>query len=83
MTSYLYYKGIRIFDYPQFAAPFKEEIRKNAQKIAADDGIEIEFIAKRNIRKEKIIVKVIKARGDHPGPVHILSAMEACPSYKP
>ncbi|SMD16025.1 hypothetical protein SAMN02746065_1711 [Desulfocicer vacuolatum DSM 3385] len=83
MTSYLYFKGIRIFDYPQFAAPFKEEIRNNAKKIASDNGIDIQFIAKRNIRKEKIIETVIKERGDHPGLVHILSAMESCPSYKP
>jgi len=83
MTSYLYSKKIRIFDYPQFAAPFKEELRNNAEKIASSNGIDIQFVPKRNIRKEKIIETVIKERGDHPGLVHILSAMESCPSYKP
>ena len=83
MTSYLYFKKIKIFDYPQFAAPFREELRKNAEEFALNNGINIEFIAKRNIRKEKIIEKIIKERGDHPGPVHIISAMESCPSYKP
>lgn len=83
MTSYLYFKKIKIFDYSQFAAPFREELRNNAEKIASSNGIDIQFVPKRNIRKEKIIENVIKNRGDHPGLVHILSAMEACPSYKP
>ena len=83
MTSYLYYKKIRIFDYPQFAAPLKEEIRNNAEAIALKNGIKIQFLSKRNIRKETIIQTIINKRGDHPGLVHILSAMESCPSYKP
>ena len=83
MTRYLYFKKIRIFDYPQFAAPFKDELRNNAEEIAKKNGIKIQFIAKKNIRKEKIINDIIKQRGDHPGLVHILSAMESCPSYKP
>ncbi len=40
-------------------------------------------LPKRNIRKEKVIKNIINSRGDHPGLVHIISAMEACPSYKP
>ena len=58
MTSYLYSNKIRIFDYPKFAAPFKDELRNNAEKIASDNGIEIQFIPKRNIRKEKVIKNI-------------------------
>lgn len=83
MTSYLYANKIRIFDYPKFAEPYRDELRKNAEQIAAKNDIEIQFIRKRNIRKEKIINDIIQKRGDHPGLVHIISAMEACPSYKP
>ena len=83
MTSYLYFKKIRIFDYPQFVAPFRDELRNNAEAIASKNEIEIQFLPKRNVRKEKIIEEIIKKRGDHPGLVHILSAMESCPSYKP
>ena len=77
MTSYLYVNKIRIFDYPKFAAPFKEELRNNAEQIADEHRIKIQFIRKRHIRKEKIISNIIKDRGDHPGLVHIISAMEA------
>ena len=83
MTSYLYSNKIRIFDYKKFAAPFKEEIRNNAEEIASNNEIKIQFLPKRNVRKEKIIKNIIKVRGDHPGLVHIISAMESCPSYKP
>ncbi|NVM56327.1 MAG: MarR family transcriptional regulator [Candidatus Helarchaeota archaeon] len=83
MTSYLYFKKIRIFDYPKFAEPFKNEIRNNAEKIAQSNELQIQFLQKRNIRKETIIKKILDKRGHHPGLVHIFSAMEACPSYKP
>lgn len=83
MTSYLTSNGIRIFDYPLFAEPFKEELRKNAEKIASENGIEIEFISKSHIRKEDIIQKRLEERGNQPGLVHIISAMESCPSYQP
>ncbi len=83
MTSYLYSKGVRVFDYPKFAEPFKEELRTNAEKTAKDNGVEIEFVAKSHIRKEDLVKKVLDKRGTHPGLVHVVSAMEACGSYKP
>ncbi len=83
MTSYLYAHQIRIFDYPRFAEPLRDAIRTNAERLAGENGIEIEFIRKAHIRKEDIIANVLKRRGTHPGLVHILSAMEACQSYKP
>lgn len=83
MTSYLYSQGIRIFDYPKFAEPFKEELRSNAEQIAKASGIDIEFVSKSHIRKEALVQKVLEKRGTHPGLVHIVSAMESCPSYRP
>ena len=83
MTSYLYSKGVRIFDYPKFAEPFKDTLRTNAEQVAKDNGIEIEFVAKSHIRKEDLVKKVLDKRGTRTGLVHILSAMEACGSYKP
>ena len=58
MTFYLFFKGIRIFDYPKFAEPFKEELRSNAEQIAKYNGIEIEFVSKSHIRKEDLVKKV-------------------------
>jgi len=83
MTSYLYSQGVRIFDYPKFAEPFKDALRANAEQLAKDNGIEIEFVAKSHIRKEDLIKTVLEKRGAHTGLVHILSAMEACSSYRP
>lgn len=83
MTAYLNAHQIRIFDYPRFAQPLRDEVRKNAEKLAAQAGVEIEFVPKSRSRKEERIKEVLRQRGDHPGLVHILSAMEACPSYRP
>ena len=83
MTSYLYKNSIRIFDYPKFAEPFKNQIRENAKTIASDNDIEIEFVRKKKTRKEDLISKVLEKRGNHSGLVHIISAMESCPTYRP
>ena len=83
MTSYLYAQGVRIFDYPQFAAPLKEELRRNAEQIAQDNDIQIEFVSKTHVRKEELVKKVLDKRVNHPGLVHIISAMETCASYQP
>jgi predicted transcriptional regulator len=83
MTSYLYQNGVKVFDYPKFAEPFKESIRTNAELIAKEYGIEIEFIRKSGVRKESIISKKIEERGNQPGIIHIISAMETCNTFKP
>ncbi len=83
MAGYLSYKHIRIFDYPRFAEPFRDELRKNAERVASENGLEIEFIRKKNFRKEKRIQHILEQRGNHPGLVHIFSAMEPCQTYKP
>ena len=85
MTGYLYREKIRIFDYAKvFAEPLRELVRENAEMIAKTQGVEIEFVSKsRQIRKETRIRQVIEKRGDYPGLVHILSAMEACTAYMP
>jgi hypothetical protein len=83
MTSFLKANSIRIFDYPSFAEPLRNELRENAEKIAKENDLEIEFIRRNNFRKEKRIHEILKKNGDHSGLVHIFSAMEPCPSYKP
>ena len=83
MTRFLYANKIRIFDYPQFAATLRDAVRARAAAVAMQAGITIEHIAKSHIRKEEVVAKVLARRGDHPGLVHIISAMEACDAYQP
>jgi hypothetical protein len=84
MSLHLSEQGIRIFDYTRFAEPLREEIRANAERLAQENGIEIEFIrSAKGFRKEDRIKAVIASRGEYPGLVHIFSAMESCPSYAP
>ena len=47
MALYLHGQGIRLFDYARhFAEPLREEIRANAERVAAEHGLTIEFIRK-------------------------------------
>jgi hypothetical protein len=84
MAAYLGGNGIRLFDYPRWAEPLREEIRAHAERVAAEAGVEVEFIRQlKAFRKEDRVQQILAARGDHPGLVHIFSAMEACASYRP
>ena len=44
MTSYLYAHNIRVFDYVRFAQPLRESICQNAERLAAENGLTIEFL---------------------------------------
>ena len=84
MTGYFYAHEMRIFDYPKWAQPLREALRANMERVAAENGIEIEFVrSRKSFRKEDRVQEVLSKRGEHPGVVCILSAMEPCGSYKP
>ncbi len=84
MAGYLSYHKIRLFDYPRWAEPLRDELRNHAEQLASEAGIEIEFIRRHKaFRKEDRIKAIITERGDHPGLVHIFSAMESCTAYHP
>ena len=83
MTAYLKARQIRIFDYPRFAQPLRQALRQNAERLAAEHGLEIMFIRKRNFRKEDRVKEILDKRGHHPGLVCLFSAMEPCASYQP
>jgi len=84
MTKYLYHQGIRIFDYTQFAEPLRNEIRANAEAIAQEHGVEIEFRSgTERQRQEERVQEILEQRGQQPGLVCILSRMEQCQAYQP
>ena len=55
MTGYLYAQGIHIFDYAKFAQPLHEQMVAHAEAVAKANGLEIEYIRKKNFRKENRI----------------------------
>jgi len=84
MANYLRLHDVRLFDYPRFAEPLRDEIRQNAERIARENGLEIEFIRSVGaFRKEDRIRALLQQRGNEPGLVHIFSAMEPCPAFTP
>src|SRR4030065_960592 len=60
MTGYLYAHDIRIFDYVQFAQPLREQICDNAEALAAANGLENEYVRKKNFRKEDRIRTILE-----------------------
>jgi hypothetical protein len=82
MAAYLTARHVRLFDYPQWAAPLRAEIRARAEQVACEAGLTIKFIQRKDFCKEARIKALLAERGDHPGLVHIFSAREPCPSFR-
>jgi hypothetical protein len=83
MTAYLSKRRIRIFDFTQFVRPLTDSIKTNAEAVAAAHGLTIDYLRKKNFRKEDKVKAVVKERGDHVGLVWIFSALEPCTTYQP
>ncbi len=83
MMRYLTARGIKIFDFLKWAAPATEAIKQHVEGLAAQAGLEVDFVRKKNFRKEQRIEEVLKKRGRHPGLVWSFSALEPCTTYAP
>jgi hypothetical protein len=83
MTAYLTKRRIRIFGFTQFAKPLTDAIKANAEELAEANGLKIDYVRKKNFRKEDRIKAVLKERGAQPGLVWIFSALEPCTTYQP
>ncbi len=76
-------RDLRCFELGEFAEPLREAVRENAEALAKGAGLEIEYLVSKGARKEDRIAAVLAKRGEHPGLVHIFSAMERCRCFKP
>jgi hypothetical protein len=82
MQMFLNRFGIKIFDFAEFAKPLTDRIRATAQSVAEEHGLKIEYANKRTFNKERFVAQILAERGNHPGLVCIISAMEVCSTYE-
>ena len=83
MTKYLSARGLRIFDLVKFVQPLTEAIKANAEALAAEAGLKVDYIRKKNFRKQDKVKAVLQQRGEEPGLVWVFSALEPCTTYPP
>ena len=84
MSMFFNQHGYRIFDFANVFTPVTERIKENAEKIAGENGLEIEYIRNTNaFRKEDRIAAIVEGRGEEEGLVHIFSALEVNKTYRP
>ena len=82
LTRYLTGEKVPLVDLSQFAKPLAETIRRNAEAVAAEAGLTIEYIrSAKAFCKEERIQGVLAKRGTAPGLVHIFSALEPCAGF--
>jgi hypothetical protein len=74
----------RCFDFHKVFEPVTKDIIENAEKIATENNIEIEYIRNvRAFRKDDKIADILAVRGDNEGLVKIYSQLETCKTYTP
>lgn len=80
MAAYLGGNDVRLFDYPRWAEPLRDEIRAHAQRLAAEAGLRVEFlrvVQGAGCNNEDQIQHILAQSGDHPGLVHVFSVAGA------
>jgi len=75
--------NIRCFDLKVFAEPLRAAVRDPAVLTARHAGLRIEYLERKNFRKEDRVAEALQQRGDAPGLGHVFWAMEACQAFKP
>lgn len=84
MTKQLLKRGFMFFDYAQLVDPLRNRLHANAKALAEAAGVQVEAIRRfKGFRKEDRIAAILEKRGNHPGLVHVFSAMENCSCFKP
>ncbi len=82
MSWQVHTAGVKLIDYEKrFANRLRLEMTKRVKTIAAKEGIQIEPVYA-SVRKEALVSEILAVRGDAPGIVCILSAMESCRCFK-
>ena len=76
MTAYLSARGIRSFDFQEFAQPLTASVKAPAERLAAAAGLAIHYIRKKEFRKQDRLREVLAARGPHPALGWVFSAWE-------
>ena len=74
--------GVKLVNYEkQFANKLRLEMIDRIRRIATEEGIPIQHVYA-SVRKETLVSEILSTRGDAPGIVCILSAMEGCRCFK-
>ena len=67
MAMLLKSRKIRIFDYARtFAEPLREKIRANAERIAAENGVTIEFVPSAKAFRKEDRIETCQGKEDNP-----------------
>ena len=84
MSSFFREINQKCFDFHNVFKPVTEAINSNAERLAKENGLKIEFIrSPKSFRKDDKIEAILKERGMDEGIVQIWSQMETCPTYTP
>jgi len=81
MTRFLVSQHVRLLDYPTWAAKLRDELKDNAERLAHENGLSIEYLRSSEERKETRVQERLQQRGEHPGLVCIFSALEKGSDY--
>jgi hypothetical protein len=69
--------GFKPRDLARFARPITSKVRDHIIGLARQQGIAIEMVTRKNFRQEDRVAEILKARGTHPGLVHIFAVKES------
>jgi hypothetical protein len=73
--------GFKPRDLARFAQPITAKVRDHIIGLARQQNITIQMVTRKNFRQEDRVAEILKARGTHPGLVHIFAVKESANVY--
>src|ERR1700738_5146881 len=73
ITEYFCSKGLLLKQFTDWAEPLTQRIRDNAERLACQAGLEIQYLRQAGIDKGKLVQEIVGKRGNHPGLVCVFS----------
>jgi hypothetical protein len=81
MLCFLSANKILLKEFLSHASSLAESLKTNAKSLAKEHNAPYIYLNNAKTRKEALVKSIIEKRGEHPGLVAILSALEVCSSY--
>jgi hypothetical protein len=82
VESYLFQQNLRCIDFPKHAEDLTHTLRRQTERLAAEQGVPLKPLNSGCLDKEAIALDLARQHQRTSGPIAVLSAVESCRTYR-
>jgi hypothetical protein len=82
VQSYLYQRGIQYVDFPAHAEQLTQQLRRETERRANDQGVPLRHLNRADVDKEALALELAEVQQRRTGPIAVLTSVESCLTYR-